>query len=127
MLLFPQHIDRPLNIPLKQLIRQLLLNLKLKTRTEPLQKHFFFGNNLLHQYQSSAFLHQRDAPLQKFIAIGNRSRSQKVSLFSLIVLNPSSQYLSILHTKLIKHCLHSKRLLSYRVNPEETHLRTAHR
>ena len=127
MLLFPQHIDHPLNIPLKQLILQLQLNLKLKTRTEPLQKPFFFRNNLLHQYQSSAFLHQRNAPLQKFIAISNRSRSQKVSLFSLIVLNPSSQYLSILHAKLIKHCLHSKRLLPYRVNPEETRLRTAHR
>lgn len=127
MLLFPQHIDHPFNITFKQLILQLLLNLKLKTRTEPLQKHFFFGNNLLHQYQSSAFLHQRDAPLQKFIAIGNRSRSQKVSLFSLIVLNPSSQYLSILHTKRIKHCLHSKRLFPYRVNPEKFQFWTAYR
>lgn len=127
MLLFPQHIDHPFNITFKQLILQLLLNLKLKTRTKTLQKPFFFRNNLFHQYQSSAFLHQRNAPLQKFITIGNSSRSQKVSFFPLIVLNPSSQYLSILHAKLTKHCLHSKRLLSYRVNPEETHLRTAHR
>ena len=98
---------------------QIILFTKLK------EKLSFFGNLLLHQNESSSLFEQRIGSFEEFITIGNRSRSQKISLFSLIVLNSCPKHLSIFCSQLSQDFIDCKGLFPYRINPEKFQFWTA--